>query len=171
MTDPNAPPVVMSTGTAPPDPPPARHGARLDRVLLDAAELAGWPRADVRVEVSGGVVRVYTVHASASAEPIRHVPIVSAYRSVQVWRGKYANKAAVPVTIEGAVAAGLARLAAQRRAEADDRVSAARKALAEAEEAARAATEREKRLAAVVLEDLAAVGETGTLALQPEVTP
>lgn len=167
MTDPNASPVAPAGDT----PPPARHGARLDRVLLDAAELAGWTRADVRVEVSGGTVRVYTLHASASAEPVRRAPIVSAYRSVQVWRGPNDGKACVSVTIEGAVAAGLAKLAAQRRAEADDRVTAARKALAEAEEAARAATEREKRLAAVVLDDLAAVGETGTLGVQPEVSP
>lgn len=60
ITDPNAPPVVTSTGTAPPDPPPARHGARLDQVLLDAdphalaiveARVAGEFRVDPRVEL------------------------------------------------------------------------------------------------------------------------
>lgn len=170
--DPNAPPVVMSTGTAPPvAPQPARHGARLDQVLADAAALAGhFQGADIRVEVTSSSVRACIVHATASG-PSR-VTIAEGRRFVEVYRARESTKATTRVTVEGAIASALRSLAAKSRAEADDRVTAARKALREAVEAASAAAERETRLNNVVLEDLAAVGETGELSLkQPEVSP
>jgi hypothetical protein len=169
MTDANAPPVTMSTGTAPPEgaAPLPRLGARLNLVIEAAVSLAGFAPSDVRLSVSLDVVSVYALRFTA---PTSRHNIASGLRAAQVM-DRAQGKRMVDLTVEGAAALALRGLAAEHRARADDRVASARKALQEAEDAARRATALETRLANVVTEDLVAAGESAPLCVEQPGVP
>lgn len=140
--------------------PALTPGARLDGVLADAAALAGEHADDVHVDVGRGTVAVYAVVRTGGRNTIVERP-----RNVEVWRHGGANglgsKAYAEVTVEGTVAQGLRKLAAEKRVEAERALATARGALRRAEEVAEQAAARERRLEAIVRADLDAVGERG----------